>query len=437
MTNSPPAASGAQSIVSRLPLYSGWMNIAMASAAMTATLPGRTHGLGLVTEPLLRDLHLDGVAFARINVVGTLAGALFCFPAGWAIDRFGVRRVLGAIAAALGLAVIGMSRVEGPIALGVWLTLVRGLGQSALSIASMAVIGKWFRERLGVAMGAFAVALTIGFIIGVLAMGAAVKDLGWRDAWQGLGIAVLALAPVFWLLTRDAPREGGVAIDLNLAPDVAATCAGLDSTLRQALSTPAFWVILFGSSAFNLVWSGVTLFNEAMLAERGLGPSTAVEAMAILTGTGLIANLACGKLATPRRATRLLGVGLGLLVVALVAYSRIDGVTGARIYAAAVGLCGGIVTVVFFSAWGLLFGRTQLGRIQGVAQFATVLASAAGPWVVAEGRAALGSYAAVLLAIAAFVGALAIAAVLTPLPQAPRTRDASSAPGFAGGLRDK
>jgi hypothetical protein len=208
---------------------------------------------------------------------------------------------------------------------------------------------------------------------------------------------------------------------------LAAGTSGADVTLWEALTTPAFWVILLGSSAFNLVWSGVTLFNEAILVERGLGPSNAVEAMAILTGTGLIANLACGKLATPQRATQLLGAGLTLLVVALVVYSRIDGATGARIYAAAVGLCGGVVTVVFFAAWGMLFGRAHLGRIQGAAQCATVLASAAGPWVVAEGRAALGSYAAAFVVLAVVVGALAIAAMFTPLPRSATTANPSPA----------
>jgi MFS family permease len=186
----------------------GWVNVAVASLAMTATLPGRTHGLGLVTEPLLGDLHLDPVTFARINMLGTLIGAAFCFPAGWAIDRYGARRVLAGIVAALGLAVAGMSRVENAAGLGAWLIVVRGLGQSALSIAAMAVISKWFRRRLGAAMGAFAVALTIGFIVSVLALGAAVSDWGWRDAWQSLGLSVFALAPVFWLLARDAPASG-------------------------------------------------------------------------------------------------------------------------------------------------------------------------------------------------------------------------------------
>jgi MFS family permease len=417
MIHAPSAVSGEPTDEHALSRRQGWVNVAVASLAMTATLPGRTHGLGLVTEPLLGDLRLDPVTFARINLVGTLLGAAFCFPAGWAIDRYGVRRVLAAIAAALGVAVVGMSRVDSGLALGAWLVLVRGLGQSALSVAAMAVISKWFRRGLGAAMGAFAVALTIGFIMSVLAMGAAVSDWGWRDAWQGLGLSVLALAPVFWLLARDAPASGAQLSNSLAADNVAASTSGADVTLREALATPAFWVILLGSSAFNLVWSGVTLFNEAILAERGLGPTSAVEAMAILTGVGLLANLACGKLATPQRATQLLGAGLTLLVVALVAYSQIEGAAGARVYAAAVGLCGGIITVVFFAAWGLLFGRAHLGRIQGAAQCATVLASAAGPWVVAEGRAALGSYAAAFIVLAVVVGALAIAAVFTPLPR--------------------
>jgi hypothetical protein len=34
---------------------------------MLATLPGRTQGLGLITEPMLRDLRIDRIAYANIN----------------------------------------------------------------------------------------------------------------------------------------------------------------------------------------------------------------------------------------------------------------------------------------------------------------------------------------------------------------------------------
>jgi len=51
-----------------LPFYYGWVNLFVAALAMVGTLPGRTQGLGLITEPLLVDMQIDRVAFARINL---------------------------------------------------------------------------------------------------------------------------------------------------------------------------------------------------------------------------------------------------------------------------------------------------------------------------------------------------------------------------------
>ena len=55
--------------------------VGVAAAAMVATLPGRTHGLGLITEPLLSDLQLGRVPYAALNFWATLIGVnLLFFP---------------------------------------------------------------------------------------------------------------------------------------------------------------------------------------------------------------------------------------------------------------------------------------------------------------------------------------------------------------------
>jgi predicted MFS family arabinose efflux permease len=400
-----------------LPFYYGWINVLVASIAMTATLPGRTHGLGLITEPLLADLQLDRILFARINLVASLIGAAFCIPAGWLIDRYGVRSVLVGVTLTLAASVVGMSECHGVTSFALALVLVRGLGQSALSVASMAAIGKWFSARLGIAMGVFAVLLTFGFIAGVLGMGEAIRLWGWRAAWLSLGLSIAALAPFFWLFTRSTPASCGVAPDARDSADSPAEIAGRDYSLRQALATPAFWAVAVGSSVFNLVWSGATLFNESLLAEYRVNQQLAVEVLAILTGVGLIANLTAGALATRERVAKLLGVGLLLLAGGLVALPTIGGAQGARFYAVAMGLSGGIVTVVFFAAWTHLFGTRELGRIQGAAQLATVFASAAGPVVLTEGLALSGSYTPVMSALAAGSGLLALVAFVVPMPE--------------------
>ncbi|MEX0936949.1 MAG: MFS transporter [Pirellulales bacterium] len=395
----------------------GGLNIFMASLAMTATLPGRTHGLGLITEPLLADLQIVRTQFAQMNFWSCLLGASFCLPIGWLVDRLGVRMVVAAVTSLLAAAVFWMGRIDDAASLFATLLLVRGLGQSALSVVSMLVISKWFSRRLGLAMGVFSVLLTFGFIGSILGMGELIRVAGWRDAWVWLAYALFALAPVLWLLVRDEPRSSATVQD-EAAVDVTSDLGDLKFgfTLRQTLRTPAFWVFVLGTSAFNLVWSSVMLFNESILAERGVDVATAVEIMAILTGVGLIANLAAGAVASRHRAGRLLGGSLAVLAVALGLFPRISTPLEIRAYAFALGATGGVITVVFFAIWGHTFGRAHLGRIQGVSQLFTVLASAIGPVLMAECMARTGSYMPMFQGLAIGVGVLAVAALATPLP---------------------
>lgn len=75
--------------VGRCPIYYGWVQVIVAAIGMTATLPGRTHGLSLVTEPLLQDLKFDRVTFANINLAATVLGAGMGVVAGWGWWRGG------------------------------------------------------------------------------------------------------------------------------------------------------------------------------------------------------------------------------------------------------------------------------------------------------------------------------------------------------------
>eukprot|EP01035_Chromulina_nebulosa_P045327 gene45327-61409_t len=77
MTNS-AALPKIPAALARAPFYYGWIILGLAALAMVGTLPGRTQGLGLITESLLKDLSLDRLAFAQMNLWATLLGSLFC-----------------------------------------------------------------------------------------------------------------------------------------------------------------------------------------------------------------------------------------------------------------------------------------------------------------------------------------------------------------------
>ncbi len=173
--------------------------VVVAAAAMVGTLPGRTQGLGLITEPLLADLAIGRVSYATVNLWATLIGSLFALGIGRVIDRHGSRRVLAALALSLGFTVMVMSQVATLLALALTVTLTRGLGQSALSVASLTFIGRSGVGRIDAAMAAFTVVMSIGFMLAFPLVGWMVQSQGWRAAWFAIGIALLlGLAPLAW-----------------------------------------------------------------------------------------------------------------------------------------------------------------------------------------------------------------------------------------------
>jgi MFS family permease len=225
-------------------IYYGWVVLGVAALAMVGTLPGRTQGLGLITEPLLRDLGLGRVAYAQINLVATLIGAAGCFGVGRLLDRYGSRNVLTMLALLLGVVVVTMSQAVGFAALLVFVTLTRALGQSALSVVSLAMVGKWFRQRLTKAMAIYALVMSIGFMIAFPAVGAVVQSQGWRFAWGAIGVSLLlVLAPVAWMFDRSSPEAMGLEVDGGQDGGDETRMEPAAWTLGQALRSPAFWRI--------------------------------------------------------------------------------------------------------------------------------------------------------------------------------------------------
>ena len=199
------------------PAWIGWSNVVVAAVIMLATLPGRTQGLGLITEPMLRDFQLDRVTYANINLWATLLGAVICLPIGRLFDRVGLRGATFALTALLGGVVWSMSRLAGgAIALFLLVLATRAIGQSALSVASITAVGKSFDRRVGVAMGVYSVLLSVFFAAAFVAVGYSVRVAGWRTAWAQVAFGlVLFAAPVVLLLREraglDAAETGEAA----------------------------------------------------------------------------------------------------------------------------------------------------------------------------------------------------------------------------------
>jgi MFS family permease len=400
-------------------MYYGWIVLLVAAAGMVGTLPGRTQGLGLVTEPLLADLGISRVDYAQLNLWATLIGSVFAIGVGRFVDRLGTRVVLTAVALILGAVVVVMSGVQTFWTLAIAVTLTRGFGQSALSVISLAMVGQWFVRRIDMAMAIYSIVMSIGFMIAFPVVGSMVQSIGWRAAWLWIGVAlIVVLAPLAWLFVRRDPASIGVTPDGLMRGAESLQPAEHGVTWQEALATPAFWTFSIGAALYGLVASGIGLFNESILAERGFSADVYYQTLVVTALTALAGNFGGGWLAMRMHLSTLLAISLFVLALGVAALPHVSTFMHVMIWATAMGLGGGLVMVLFFSVWPRVYGRKHLGRIQGAAQAMTVVASAVGPLLLAWCVELTGSYSGMFNILAALIGVVALSALITPIPTA-------------------
>jgi MFS family permease len=440
------------------PFFYGWVIVLMSAVAMLATFPGRSHGLGTITErlvddpdflkdadlfaglPLLTDPQQLRAAqehekdeswqadlkefkkrvrdrFGSMNLWATLLGALFCLPCGRLVDRFGARINLTLVTFLLGVVVVAMTEMNAYWPFFMALFLTRGLGQSALSVISLAMPGKWFSRRLGFAMAVYTILVALGFMAAFATM-ERVREQSWRMVWSAVGyILLVGVAPASWLLVRNSPEEMGLRVDGTILPQDTPIAPPTGYPLMKALSEPAFWAFALATSMYGLVSSGVLLFNQDILRECGFTKETYYDLLKITTGLGLAGNFLGGFLVQRMSLRGVMGLSMSLLAAALFWMPHVETFRHLLCYAVGMSLGGGMMTVVFFTAFGKVFGRLHLGQIQGIAQMLTVFASALGQLLVPRCNLVFGSYMPFFNASACVVVALGVWTLVLRMPE--------------------
>jgi cyanate permease len=187
-------------------------------------------------------------------------------------------------------------------------------------------------------------------------------------------------------------------------------------TLGQALRSQTFWTFTITTSFYGLVVAGTSLWGQRVLAERQFDKEVFVNLTRIGVIPGLAANLFVGWLATKFPLNRLIGVATAALAGTLFVFPYLKTKTEVYAYGIALAATGGAITVCFFTVYRQAFGPRHLGKIQGVAQMATVLFSAVGPLVFSRVLKSLGTYTPLFPTFAGIALVLALTCFLFRLP---------------------
>jgi MFS family permease len=227
---------------------------------------------------------LTGVYSSYMLVHGLsapLVGLLF--------DRLGPRILYAGGALCLGGGYFLAGRLEQIWQFHLCVGLLGGIGVAAMGmVPASALVSRWFRARLGTAMGVTYAGLGLGVIIVVPFTQWLVELDGWRSAYTYLGSFLLMLVPVLLILPWRHFAAGNPEYRSQGGPR-----AVTGWTLSGAIRTAAFWglfaVFFFTAAAiFSTILQAV-----AYLVEIGFAPlqaATAFGALGVMSVLGMIAT---------------------------------------------------------------------------------------------------------------------------------------------------
>ncbi len=363
--------------------FFGWAILAAAAISFFASGPGQSHTFSVFIEPLSRDLGMAQTSITLAYGVATLVAALGLPHMGKLVDRYGVWRVMIVVSVLLGLACIGFGTVVGIITLALVFAALRFLGQGSLMLFCANLVAQWFHQKRGFAMSIMALGFSASIALHPPLVQWLVDSVGWRQAWLWLGIMTWAiLLPLVLLLVHNKPEDCGLLPDGAVADDAseegaAAAEAGL--TLKQAIRTPAFWIIAAGLFTPASLVTALFFFQVSIFQSQGLSQQVAAQIFTVSGVTMVIAMPFFGRILDRFPTQYVFSGALLLLSVSMITASLADNVATAMIYGALFG-ANNAANITFFSyMWARYFGRKHLGSVQGAGQMIGVVGASVGP----------------------------------------------------------
>ncbi len=262
----------------------------LACGALIVTLSmGIRHGFGQWLQPITQDKGWSRETFSLAMAIQNLSWGVAGIFAGMLADRFGAFRVVivGSVLYSLGL--LGMAHTTTPLLFSLSTGVLIGIAQAGTTYAVIyGVIGRNVSaDKRSWAMGVAAAAGSFGQFAMLPTERFLIDSFGWQQALVLLGMASLLMVPLAWGLRE--PDFGGGA----QAP---ARSQSIGQALREALKYPSFQLLMAGYfvCGFQVVFIGVHM--PSYLADKGLSPQVASNALALIGLFNVFGTYAAGVL---------------------------------------------------------------------------------------------------------------------------------------------
>ena len=374
-------------------IYYGWWVLAAAGGLGFLGFGALIPGFLVFATPIRGELGITSAQFAFVVGAAWAVGNVASLGAGWLADRYGGRRLVmvGGLICCTGFAAVsGVNEY--------WQLLLLYSGLSALGRGIgvvpnlMTVVNQWFVRRKALTMTLLNTAFAGGAAIMVPLMAYLEGQLGWRTVilWTGGFVALLTVTAA--LVIRSRPEDIGMLPDGERPATGAAgrgrriepTYSESDFTLREAVATPAFW-LMTAAVTLRIAAADALLINQIpMLVWKGIPEEQAAFYLSATFITIIPLRFGLGLAATLVPSRWLLLGGMTIGAVGSATFLAWTGYPAAAMFVVSIAATEGIATLGWLAV-GEYFGRRSFGSLMGIMTLSfgigSLVAPVAAGWV--------------------------------------------------------
>jgi MFS transporter, ACS family, D-galactonate transporter len=377
-----------------------WAVIGLLSLGMVIAYASRSNlSVALATPDFIKSFGLTNTDRGVLNSAFFWAYAVLQIPAGWIVDRYGVKWPY-AISFLFWCVAAAATSLAGTIGVLIALRFTLGVGESIVAPASYRWIRMNFDEgQRGLAVGLYMTGTKIGPAIGTPLAAWLIAMYDWRMMFVLIGLGgLLWLVPWVWLVGDDRRSATGPA----------RAAAGPAIPFGRVMASPVIWGTIVASFCymyfvyFCMTWMPA-YFTEARhlsLAKMGMFTFFSFGGMAIVaTLAGWGADVLIRRGYHPVTVRKWFTIA-GFAVACTELLGARATTEGAALFYAVVSLSGlGLATANYWALTQTLVPASTIGRVSGIqnaaCSFAGIVAPIVSGWLLEK----TGGYQAPMMAV--------------------------------------
>ncbi len=376
-------------------VFYGWWLVGVSGSIMVISTTPMFHAMGLWFVALEHHFKWNrtqlSLAFAFTRIEGGILGPV----EGYLVDRFGTRRLVLIGMTIMGLGWILFSQIQnlnifGWVFRDLWVFyivyMIIALGQGLGSwLPLMTMLNNWFDRHRAKAMGFSNSVSRIGTLALIPAIAWAIDPdfdrLGWENTVVIIGVVVLIAVFPLTRLIRNRPEEYGLLPDGDKPEDQdtdqtdkrerprARDADQADFTLRQAVVTPAFWLISVGHGFTSMILIAMMAHLAPMMDDRGYSLQTSSFVITAYTAVSMVFQIVGGFIGdrVPKRYALFVFTWIQASGVFVLTFGSAT-LPVAYGFALLFGIGFGGRNPLTVSIRGEYFGRKSFGKIMGISQ---------------------------------------------------------------------